>query len=100
MKNSKKDTRLPFTSEAEEAELISLAFKQARQQLKDGTAPASTVNFFLKLGSSREKLEKDELIKKKELLEAKVESLKASKAEVAEYERLVETLKSYSSSIN
>lgn len=100
MKNSKKDTRLPFTSEAEESELINLAFQQARKQLKEGTAPASTVNFFLKLGSSRERLEKDELIKKKELLEAKVESLKASKAEVAEYQRLVETLKSYSTGLN
>ena len=66
------------TSEARERELIALAMDQAEQQLRNGTASSQVIVHFLKLGSSRERIEQEMLEKKSENLDAKTDSIRAS----------------------
>lgn len=73
-------SRKPATTpEQQENRMINLAYDLAEQQLRDGTASAQVTTHFLKLGSSREKLEQEKISmeislgdKKKELMDAGV----------------------------
>lgn len=67
------------TQEARENQMISLAVDLAERQLMDGTASSQVVTHFLKLGSMKEKLEKEILEKKKDLFTAKTESIQSGK---------------------
>lgn len=77
--SAKKPLRPAMTSEARENQLISLAMDLVEQRLRDGTATSQEVTHFLKLGSSREKLEQEQLAKNMELMAAKKEVLEATK---------------------
>ena len=59
------------TVEQREAQMINLALELAEKQLREGTAPATTVNHYLKLASTREQLEVEKLRNETELLKAK-----------------------------
>lgn len=63
------------TPEARENQLIARAVDLAEQQLSDGTASAQVITHFLKLGSSREKLEQERLQNENILLRAKKEQM-------------------------
>ena len=92
-----KVTRRPpaTTPEARENQLISHAVDLAERQLLDGTASAQVISHFLKLGSSREKLEQERIAKENELLDAKREQL-ASQARVEEmYKSALDAMRSY-----
>lgn len=65
------------TPEARENQLIALSYDVAERRLRDGTASAQEVTHFLKLGSSREKLEQQRLVLENGFLEQKTEALKA-----------------------
>lgn len=83
------------TPEARENEMISLAVEVAEKQLRQGTASAQVISHFLKLGSSRERLEQERLAKENELLTAKAEAL-ASQARVEElYKQALGAMRSY-----
>ena len=55
---TKTKNRPALSVEAREAHLISLAEDLAEQQLRDGTASSQLITHYLKLGSTRERLEK------------------------------------------
>lgn len=76
-----KRTRRPpaSTPEARENQLISKAIDLAERQLEDGSASAQVISHYLRLGSSRERLEQDRLRMETELLEAKAENLAAAR---------------------
>lgn len=82
--------------EARENQLGSLALDVAEQQLLDGTASPSVVVHFLKLVSSKEKLEKDILESQKKLMEAKTENLKAAKRIEELYANAMDAMRTYS----
>lgn len=87
--------RPPSTDEERESLLISKAFDLAERQLEDGSASAQTINHFLKLGSSRERLEQARLRTDIELGQAKVRGL-ASQERVEElYAAAIEAMQSY-----
>lgn len=65
--------------EARENQLISLAVDLAEKQLIEGTASAQVITHYLKLGSTKDRLEKEIMAKQKELLEAKTEALQSTK---------------------
>lgn len=65
--------------EARENQLISLAVDLAEKQLREGTASSQVITHYLKLATTREKMEKDILEKQLALIEAKTENLKATK---------------------
>ena len=97
---SPKTSRRPATTiEARENQLINLAIRQAEEQLATGTAPAQIVVHYLKLATTREKLEKERLISENELLRAKTESIKAQKQADEMYGRAVAAMKEYGGGI-
>ena len=76
-KNSKQ-MRPALTPEARENQLISLAVDLAEQQLREGTASSQVITHYLKLGSTKERIEKEILEKQKELISAKTEALQSA----------------------
>jgi hypothetical protein len=95
-RDSKPKRRPPATTpEARENEMIALAVDSAEKQLRNGTASAQVISHFLKLGSSREKLEQERLAKENTLLDAKADAL-ASAARVEElYKTALDAMRSY-----
>lgn len=63
------------TPEERENQLIALAVDLVEQRLLDGTASAQETTHFLKLASSKAKLECERLAKENKLLEAKTKAL-------------------------
>lgn len=95
--NSKEGMSPPArTPEARENQLINLAVDLAEKQLREGTATSQVITHYLKLGSTKEKIEKEILEKQKELLVAKTESLKQNARLEELYTQAIESLKSYS----
>lgn len=92
-----KPRRPPATTpEAREKQMIALAMDVAEQQLLDGTAPAQVVSHFLKLATSREKLEQQNLEKEIELRSAKVHSISQAANSEALYQKALNAMRSYS----
>jgi hypothetical protein len=76
--------------------MISLAVDLAEQQLRDGTASAQVVTHFLRLGTSRERLEQEKLQRENELLKSRTDQI-ASAAKVEElYGQALDAMRSYS----
>ena len=65
--------------EARENQLISLAVDLAEKQLLEGTASSQVITHYLKLGSTKERLEKQILEEQVDLLKAKTEALQSAK---------------------
>lgn len=83
------------TPEARENQLISLAYDLAEQQMIEGTASAMVITHYLKLGTTRSKLEEEKLRKENLLLTAKTDSYQsAQKAEVL-YEEAIKAIRAY-----
>lgn len=59
------------TPQAREQQLVALAVDLAEKQIVAGTASAQVITHFLKLGSERDKLEREKLTRENELLKAK-----------------------------
>lgn len=85
--------------EARENQLIQLAIDRAEQQLRDGTASSQVIVHYLKLGSTRERLEQRSLGQKMELDAAKVESIKSQKHVEELYAGALDALRKYSGSL-
>ena len=85
-----------ITIEARENQIANLALDIAEQQLLDGTASPSVIVHFLKLTSTKEKLEKEILKSQKELMEAKTENLKSVKRIEELYTNALSAMKIYS----
>lgn len=95
-KPKKKEIRPALSPEARENQLIFLATELAEQQLRDGTASSQVITHYLKLGSSKEKIEKEILEKQKDLITAKTEALQSAKHIEELYANAIEAMKSYS----
>jgi len=103
MAGSKKATRPPKklppparTVEARENQLIQAAVDLAEKQLSDGTASAQVITHYLKLGSTKERLEKEKLANENELLRAKTEALQSAKRIEDLYANALKAMQSYS----
>lgn len=68
-----------FTPEARENQLISLAVDLAEKQLREGTASSQVITHYLKLGSTKERMEKEMMQEQIKLLTAKTEALQSAK---------------------
>ena len=79
--NTERHRKMPpaRTPEARENQMISLAIELAEKQLMEGTASSQVITHFLKLGSTKEKIEKEILEKQKDLITAKTEALQSHK---------------------
>ena len=83
------------TPEARENQLISLAVDLAESQLQAGTASSQVLSYYLKLGSSREKLEQERLRKENELLKAKTDAMASAKKVEELYGLALNAMRSY-----
>jgi hypothetical protein len=84
------------TPEARENQLIAAAVDLAEKQLREGTASSQVISHYLKLGSSREKLEQERLRRENELLEAKSEAIASAKRVEELYLNALNAMRSYS----
>lgn len=91
-----KKIRPALTPEARENQLVSLAVDLAEQQLRDGTASSQVITHYLKLGSTKEKIEKEILEKQKELIEAKTQNLQSAKRVEELYSNALDAMRRYS----
>lgn len=84
-----------LTPEDREDQLIALAIDLAEKKLIDGTASNQIVAHYLKLGSTRERLEKEKLQKENELLRARTESLQSAKNIEELYKNALDAMRIY-----
>lgn len=84
------------TPEGRERQLINLAVDLAEQQLREGSASAQVISHYLKLGSTRERLEQERLQRENELLVAKVEALASAERTEELYREALNAMRSYS----
>lgn len=85
-----------MSPEARENQLIALAMNLAEKHLLDGTASSQEITHFLKLGTQKEKLEKEILGKQSLLLDAKTDSIKSAQKNEELYKNAIEAMKKYS----
>lgn len=85
-----------LTPEAREGQLISLAINLAEEQLRNGTASSQVITHYLKLGSTKEKLEREKLERENELLRAKAKALESQEKTEQLYRDAIEAMKRYS----
>lgn len=74
----RKRRRPAITPEGRENQMIDLAVDLAEKQLQEGTASSQVITHFLKLGTMREKLEREKLRSETELLLAKKQSIESA----------------------
>lgn len=77
--------------------MIALAVDLAEKQLREGTASAQVITHYLKLGSTREKIEKEILRKQEKLLEAKTDAIQSTQRVEELYANAIEAMRSYRS---
>lgn len=84
------------TPEGRENELISSAIDLAETQLENGTASAQVITHFLKLGSTRERLEQQRLEHENELTRVRIEAIESQKRVEELYMEALQAMRSYS----
>lgn len=84
------------TEDAREKQLISLAYDVVEDRLLHGTATSQETVHFLKLGSTKERLEKEILELQKELIAAKTEAIQSAKRVEEMYANAMQAMKLYS----
>lgn len=67
----------------------------AEQQLEDGTASAQVITHYLKLGSSRERIEQERLRHENELLKVKREAYEGQKRIEELYVNAIQAMRAY-----
>ncbi len=87
--------RPALSVEARENQLISLAVDLAEQQLRDGTASSQVITHYLKLGSTREKLENELKMKELELMAAKTKQINNAEESKVLYEQALKAMRNY-----
>lgn len=79
MAQAKKRRAPALTPEARENQLIAEAIDLAEKQITEGTASSAVICHYLKLGSTKAKLENEKLQEENKLLRAKTEALESQK---------------------
>lgn len=93
---SSRKMRPALTPEARENQLISLANDLAEKQLREGTASSQVISYYLKMGSQKERLERERLEEENKLLRAKTEALQSQKNMEERYIEAINAMKRYS----
>ena len=87
--------RPALTPEARENQMISLAVDLAERQLQEGTASSQVITHYLKLGSMRERLEREKLEEENKLLKARTEQIQSMKRVEDLYEEAIKAMRNY-----
>lgn len=81
--------------EARENQLILLATNRAEEQLRNGTASTQVIVHYLRLGTTRERLEQEKLRQENELARAKTENIKSAQHSEELYQQALDAFRSY-----
>lgn len=95
-----KAIRPALTPEARENQMIALAVDLAEQQLREGTASSQVITHYLKLGSTKERLEKEKLEEENKLLRAKTENIKSMKRSEELMEEALRAFRQYNGQVD
>ena len=87
------------TPEGRENEMISLATDLAENQIRAGTASSQVISHFLKLGSTRERLEQERLEHENQLTQVKIEQIESQKRVEELYMEALTAMRSYSGDV-
>ena len=93
--SSSRKRRPALSPEARENQLISWAVDLAEKQLQEGTASSQVITHYLKLGSTKERLEKEKLEEENKLLRAKTENLQSQKRVEELYSEAIKAMRNY-----
>lgn len=97
---STESRRKPATTpEGRENEMVSLATDLAEQQIREGSASSQVITHFLKLGSTRERLEQERLSHENELTRVKIEAIEGQKRVEELYLEALNAMRSYSGNL-
>lgn len=83
------------TPEGRENQLIAAAVDLAEKQIRNGTASSQVITHYLKLGSTRERLEQERLSLENEFTTAKMEALASQKRVEELYEEALDAMRKY-----
>ena len=94
--SSTRKRRPALTPEARENQMIALAVDLAEKQLMEGTASSQVITHYLKLGTTKERLEKEKLEEENKLLRARTDALQSAKRVEELYADAIDAMKLYS----
>lgn len=94
-KESSTPMRPAITPEARENQLISLAVDLAEKQLREETASSQVITHYLKMGSMREKLERERLIEENKKLRAQTKAIESEDRKEEFYKKAIMAMKKY-----
>lgn len=83
------------TPRARENQLISLAYDRVEERIRNGEASAQEYTHFLKMGSSREKLEQERIAMQSQLDRARIESMEAMERREELFGKAIRAMRSY-----
>ena len=89
-------SRPPLSPEADEQICISLAIDLVKERLRNGTASSQETTHFLKLATSKAKIEKEILEKQRDLIVAKTEVMQSQKRSEELFAEAVKAFRGYS----
>lgn len=87
------------TPEARENQLISMAYDLAEKQMEDGTIAATVLANFVRMGSQKERMEREKLQAENDHLRAKVEALQSAKHVEELYKEAMTAFRTYSGGV-
>jgi uncharacterized protein YcaQ len=85
-----------LTPEAREDQLVAEAVDLAEKQIQSGKASSQVICHYLRLGSSKAKLENEKLKEENKLLRAKTEAIQSQKKVEQLYSEALDAMRSYS----
>lgn len=93
---SKVRRRPPAKTPADrEKQLIAKAYDLVEKQLDDGSISATVLSQYVKLGTTRERLEQERLMREVDLLAKKAEAMESAKRVEELYEGAIAAMRSY-----
>ena len=83
------------TPEGQEDQMVACAMELSKERMRNGTASSQEIVYWLKVGSLRERQEREKLKEEIKLLNAKTEAINAEKEHNVQYEKVLEALIKY-----
>lgn len=87
--------RPSLSTEGRANQLVALAYNLAEKQLREGTASSQVITEFLKLGSTKNKLELEKLKRETELLTTKAEKIKSEQRSEEVFAEAIRAMQRY-----
>ena len=84
-----------MTPQDREDQLVALAVDLAEQRLRDGTASNQLITEIMRLGTTKERLQKEKLQRENAMLKAKTEAIEAAKQTDKLYKEALDAMRSY-----